>query len=217
MAQLPKEDQPTLRSQDQLATTPYCPNKAQFRLACQALWDSDVRNDLIFGKGLLICKTCLAIFDPKDKDHNHPPADTLKVGAFIKEFYITNEELFISRLWHMAAEIGLSVGLIITPRVSYLHVEVPKKNQPTSLQEQTLLWSQARILELEREVERLQAAHISAMADNRTLKAKQDALFKRMLMDRHLYTNVKERAKDLLRDALALIDSDQEEETDDAK
>ena len=54
----------------------------EFKEACEEIWNSHVRSDLILNKKLLLCKPCLAFFYQSDSQADHPRQHIIQVQKY---------------------------------------------------------------------------------------------------------------------------------------
>ena len=66
----------------------------EFKEACEEIWNTHVRSDLIFNKKLLLCKTCLAFFYQSDSQADHPREHVLQVQKYCVDHGITSSNIF---------------------------------------------------------------------------------------------------------------------------
>jgi hypothetical protein len=58
--------------------------------ACEKLWNDYVRTELIYGKGLLLCTSCISLFYAKTADSDHPKHHIIRVHEFCLDHHITS-------------------------------------------------------------------------------------------------------------------------------
>ena len=66
----------------------------EFKEACEEIWSTHVRSDLIFNKKLLLCKTCLAFFHQSDYQADHPREHVLQVQKYCVDHGIISSNIF---------------------------------------------------------------------------------------------------------------------------
>lgn len=94
--------------------------------ACNTLWAANVRQDLLYGTKLALCKTCASFFY-LNSDNDHPKEHVVNV----QEFFLANEVTSVSKmvdLFRMSSKVAkivdLGRGFPIYPVLSTIHKEI---------------------------------------------------------------------------------------------
>ena len=129
-------------------------NMKEFREACEEMWNTHVRSDLILNKNLLLCKTCLAFFYQSDSQADHPKEHVLQVQKYCEDNGITSsiileqvllkESKFISRLNGKNPFI---------PTFNPIHNNL--KEETGLLGQKEHKWLQERVFSLEKELDKV--------------------------------------------------------------
>lgn len=125
------------------------PTKIEFSHACQLLWDRDVRTELIYNRGLSMCRGCLGFFLEADKCSTHPAHQTFSVMKLFKENNVTTACTFFKWLWTEAMNLVQCQGRVVLPRMSTVHIEPTPSDVAIP---DTSRWYQTRIHLLEQEL-----------------------------------------------------------------
>ena len=78
-----------------------------FQDSVHQLWDQHVRKDLLFGKKLRYCKTCVSFFYQGDPASEHPPEDTEAVQRLFTESGINTEARLATFLWGSYSKLSI--------------------------------------------------------------------------------------------------------------
>lgn len=130
------------------------PVKVEFREACNELWSSQICLALIYGRDLMICKDCLALFHADDSAATHPQDSIEQLVKLCFNEGISNQDRFFSKLWTLAIKLLPVFGLLLTPVMSTVHKEPPKSKE--KVKDSLNDWNSSRIHILEEELLRLQ-------------------------------------------------------------
>lgn len=155
------------------------PTKEAFQKACRALWESAVLADLIYGKCLQCCKSCLGMFYLGDGNSTHPPDQCIALSQVCTEKHITSEETFFNALWFEASKLSMQHGTLFVPRLAAQHEE-PKK-PPVDAKSQQAAWASSRIDLLEFQAQGLQREVGKLQAEKAALQEQVRQLIERLL------------------------------------
>lgn len=164
--------------------------KAQFRSACSTIWDSDIRNDLIFQKGLQLCGGCLGFFYSADKGANHPKDQTFQVSLVCQESRITSAETLFNTLWEKALEMAPKLGLMPLPRMSAKHMVAPKAVTVTVKEKETLP-AQGKVSQLEQALAKMEEENKRLSGDKRAIEEQNQAMFARLMEEKGKLDRIK--------------------------
>ena len=129
-------------------------NMKEFREACEEMWNTHVRSDLILNKNLLLCKTCLAFFYQSDSQADHPKEHVIQVQKYCEDNGITSniileqvllkESKFISRFNEKNP---------FLPTFNPIHNNL--KEETGLLGQKEHKWLQERVFSLEKELDKV--------------------------------------------------------------
>lgn len=167
--------------------------RADLKRCCDKLWDEQIRSDLIYEKGLMICKMCLGLFYLEDKSANHPTELTVPISKACTDSGITSADGFFNCIYSESINALLQFGKYIMPRMSPVHIEPPKP-ATTSTNAQGN-WNKSRIAILEQEVQNLRGATLKLEAEKLTLQNDLKAAIERLLTEKTTLTRIKLKAE----------------------
>jgi hypothetical protein len=78
-----------------------------FQDSVQQLWDQHVRADLIYGKKLRFCKTCVSFYYQGEAGSEHPPEDTETVQRLFTETGINTAARLAAFLWSSYSKLAI--------------------------------------------------------------------------------------------------------------
>ena len=163
--------------------------KEAFARACNELWESQVRADLIYRKNLMLCEDCLGLFYLAEGKSEHPEAKCFSVSQAFAEKGITSPEHFSKALWAESVKLAGKHGKILFPRMTTQHEE-PQQAQ-LSNKEMQASWAQARLSMLEQQVLLLQAERNKLQADKKSLEKEVGLLVERLLKEQATIQRIK--------------------------
>ena len=127
----------------------------EFKEACEEIWNSHVRSDLILDKKLLLCKPCLAFFYQNDSQADHPREHIIQVQKYCVDHGITSniilEEILLKEVNYISRFNG-KVPLL--PSFNHIHKKDIKEETGT-FGKHELKWLQERVFSLEKELDKV--------------------------------------------------------------
>lgn len=99
------------------------PTDKQLWHACSALWVSHVKEDLAHGENLLLCRSCISFFYPRE-DHDHPTEHVVSTQQYFLSHDVTSLAKFVEFFspFTKIADLGQSDPSLPTlPEISHIH------------------------------------------------------------------------------------------------
>ena len=168
-------------------------SRTDFKRSCQEVWESDIRSDLIYQKGLLICQSCLGLFYPEDKTSTHPPEMTIPISRVCAEHNITTWEAFYNSIFAAAQLQSTNFGRLLVPRMSPQHIEPPKSSTTSSDQKGS--WTKSRVNLLEQQVHKLECDKQKLETEKKTLESHLNTLIERLLEEKSKLSRIRLHAE----------------------
>ena len=178
-----------------------------FRSACHAIWDTHVRTDLIYGRGLQICCACIGFFYHNEANSTHPKEFTAQMSTYCSENGLTSPEAFEEKLWQDMVSLASLYTKVPLPRMTPVHAELTKKAQSTQ-PEQLGQWTQARISLLEQDLHNAKKEKSALEAEKQLLLDENKTLTRRVLESRTNLESIKLAAEKHLDSLMNLLHPD---------
>lgn len=150
-------------------------SREEFKEASYGMWEKHIRPDLIFENGLLFCKSCLAFFNPRDNDCNHPREQVIQAQKFCKDHGITSDITLDEVLWKETQLKNKSINKAYLPSFNPIHKRSIQEEQGSHSQLE-LKWYKERVLAVEKELEQVKKEDFKLQQENRILKEQLDLL-----------------------------------------
>jgi hypothetical protein len=148
----------------------------EFKEACEEMWNTHVRSDLILNKKLLLCKMCISFFYQSDSQADHPREHVLLVQKYCLDNGITSSiilEEVLLREAKLNSRLNGKVPLL--PSFNPIHKKDLKEEQG-SYSELELKWYKESVLTGEKELEEVKKENSKLQQENKVLMEQLDIL-----------------------------------------
>ena len=155
----------------------------QFNEAVQRLWDEHVRTELIYGKKLMFCRSCLAFYYGSDSKADHPPQDREEVHSFFGGAGITSIQRLANFLWALHGKTLTNVPALFENMVtSKHHIKAKPDSVMGSQSHATSL--EARIQSVETQLARESRRVEEMKEENRVLTEDNEEILRELIKTR---------------------------------